>query len=218
MPFGSPNAWPAEIGWTAREGPTLSPVTRIIAGSHKGHRLRTPAHDSTRPTTDRVREALFSAIADWAGTSGEPSDEQLRDLAVLDLYAGSAAVALEAASRGADPTYAVESQAKVAAIARGNAAALGLHTRVVTAAVEHWLSGTRSIQADVVWADPPYAMSNDECERMMSLVVERDWLAPDGLLILERSSRDEAPQFPAAMTQRWSRRYGETLLYFGMKE
>lgn len=206
------------IGWTARERPTLSPVTRIIAGSRKGHRLRTPAQDSTRPTTDRVREALFSAIADWAGTSGEPSDEQLRDLAVIDLYAGSAAVALEAASRGARPTYAVESQAKVTAIARDNAATLGLDTRVITAAVEPWLSGTRTIQADVVWADPPYAMSNDECERMLALVVERDWLKEDGLLILERSSRDEAPQFPTAMTQRWSRRYGETLLYFAMKE
>lgn len=206
------------IGRTAREPPTLSPVTRIIAGSRKGHRLRTPAQDSTRPTTDRVREAVFSAIADWAGTIGEPAEEQLRDLAVLDLYAGSAAVALEAASRGANPTVAVESHAKVAAIARDNAAVLGLGTQVVTAAVEPWLSGSRSIHADVVWADPPYAMSNQECERMMALVVEREWLKPDGLLILERSSREKVPQFPAAMTQRWSRRYGETLLYFAMKE
>lgn len=193
-------------------------MTRIIAGSRKGHRLRTPDHQNTRPTTDRVREAAFSSIADWAGTSGESAQSHLDGLAVLDLYAGSAAVALEAASRGAKPTYAVESEARVSAIARDNAAALRLDTQVVTAAVEVWLATATAVRFDVVWADPPYAVSNTECEQVMNLLIERGWLKPDGLLVLERSSRDDPPQFPSTMAQRWSRRYGETLLYFAMKD
>lgn len=218
MPFGSLSAWPAGIGWTAPERPNLSAVTRIIAGSRKGRRLRTPTYEGTRPTTDRVREAVFSAIADWAGTSGEAVEVQLDGIALLDLYAGSAAVALEAASRGAQPTYAVEVEPKVAAVARDNCAALGLSTVVVTAAVESWLRADRRMSFDVVWADPPYPLLNVECEQMMELLVQRGWLKPDGLLVLERASRDDPPQFPATMTQRWSRRYGETLVYFAMKD
>ena len=218
MPFGSPSDWPAEIGWTAPERPNLSAVTRIIAGSRKGHRLRTPTHEGTRPTTDRVREAVFSAIADWAGTSGDGVEVQLDGIALLDLYAGSAAVALEAASRGAAPTCAVEVEPKVSAVARDNCAALGLSTVVVTAAAETWLRADRQMSFDVVWADPPYALPNADCEQMMDLLIERGWLKPDGLLVLERASRDDPPQFPSTMTQRWSRRYGETLVYFAMKD
>ncbi|MFZ0530391.1 MAG: RsmD family RNA methyltransferase, partial [Propionicimonas sp.] len=95
-------------------------MTRIIAGEKKGHRLRTPAHSATRPTTDRVREAAFSLIADWAGTAGEPGARMLAGLSFLDLFAGSGAVALEAASRGARPVLAVESDPATARLARGN--------------------------------------------------------------------------------------------------
>lgn len=218
MPFGSPSAWPAGIGWTAPERPNLSAVTRIIAGSRKGHRLRTPTYEGTRPTSDRVREAVFSAIAGWAGTSGDAVEAQLDGIALLDLYAGSAAVALEAASRGAEPTYAVEVEPKVSAVARGNCAALGLGTVVVTAAAKSWLRGDRPSAFDVVWADPPYALPNADCEQVMNLLIERGWLKPDGLLVLERASRDDPPQFPVTMAQRWSRRYGETIVYFATKD
>lgn len=199
----------SQLGWPI--------VTRIIAGTCKGHRLRTPATSATRPTTDRVREAAFSVIADWAGTGGEPSTEMLAGLSFLDLYAGSAAVALEAASRGAEPVLAVESVAAVSALAKGNAQATGLKVKMVTAKVEKWLATPASQPFDVVWADPPYAVENAEVERVVSLL-EQSWLAPDGLLVLERSSRDEPPQLPVALTRTWLRRYGETILYFAMKE
>lgn len=191
-------------------------MTRIIAGARKGHRLRTPAHSATRPTSDRVREAAFSAIADWAGSGGQPATEMLAGLSFIDLYAGSAAVALEAASRGAGPVYAVESAGDVVAIARGNAAAARLAVTVIAAPVEKWLRGPAPLLFDVIWADPPYAVTNDQL-RVVLDDVER-WLAPRGLLVLERSSRDDVPRFPNSLTQTWQRRYGETTLYFTMKD
>lgn len=192
-------------------------MTRIIAGSHGGRRLRTPAQ-TTRPTTDRVREAAFSAIADWAGTGGQPVDAALAGLGFLDLFAGSAAIALEAASRGAAPVVAVEADAKAAAVARGNVAELGLAVDVVTAPVERWLTGPASSGFDVVWADPPYELPNERLGEIVETVVSAGWLAPGGLLVLERSSRDSAPPLPATMTLTWQRRYGETMLHFAMED
>lgn len=192
-------------------------MTRIIAGSHGGRRLRTPGQ-TTRPTTDRVREAAFSAIADWAGTGGQPAGTALAGLGFLDLFAGSAAIALEAASRGAVPVVAVESDAKAAAVARGNVAELGLAVDVVTAPVERWLAGRAPSGFDIVWADPPYDLSNDRLAKIVGMVVSGGWLAPGGLLVLERSSRDSAPPLPATMTLTWNRRYGETMLHFAMED
>jgi 16S rRNA (guanine966-N2)-methyltransferase len=189
-------------------------VTRIIAGSRKGHRLRTPAHSATRPTTDRVREAAFSLIADWAGTAGAPAEEMLAGLSFMDLFAGSGAVALEAASRGAAPVVAVESDQATARIARGNAQAIGLPVTVLAATVEKILAGEPS-RFDVVWADPPYAVPGERLAPVLA-AAER-WLADDGLLVLERASRDEAPQWPPFVTDSWQRRYGETTLYFATK-
>ena len=128
------------------------PVTRIIAGRAKGRRLRTPAHSATRPTTDRVREAAFSLVADWAGTLGGPAEEQLVGIAFLDLYAGTGAIALEAASRGASPVSAIESDPATARIAQGNAREAGLPVTVVATTVEKALAGMPSEPFDVVWA------------------------------------------------------------------
>jgi 16S rRNA (guanine966-N2)-methyltransferase len=193
-------------------------VTRIIAGSHGGRRLRTPGQRTTRPTTDRVREAAFSAIADWAGTGGQPADRALAGLAFLDLFAGSAAIALEAASRGAAPVLAVESDQKAAAVARANASDLALPVEVAVASVERWLSGRAATAFDIVWADPPYDLPGDRLGEIVNTVVSDGWLTPGGLLVLERSSRDPAPPLPATMTLSWHRRYGETMLYFAMED
>lgn len=192
-------------------------MTRIIAGSAKGKRLRTPAHSATRPTTDRVREAAFSLIADWAGTAGEPADRMLSGLAFLDLYAGSGAVALEAASRGAQPVWAVESDPATARLARDNATQTGLPLHQVTATVEKQLATTAPIAFDIVWADPPYHLANDRLAPMLAAVVDGGWLVADGLLVVERSSRDPEPPWPVALPERWDRRYGETTLHFAMK-
>ncbi|MCE1173321.1 MAG: 16S rRNA (guanine(966)-N(2))-methyltransferase RsmD [Propionibacteriales bacterium] len=192
-------------------------MTRIIAGRAKGHRLRTPATSDTRPTTDRVREATFSAIADWAGTGGEQAEDMLAGLSFLDLFAGSGAVALEAASRGAGPVTAVESVGAVAAIARDNARTTRLAVTVVAAEAAKWLATSASTRFDVVWADPPYAYDNDRLAAVVALI-EQHWLAENGLLVLERASRDDAPVLPEALSVRWHRRYGETTVYYAMKE
>lgn len=192
-------------------------MTRIIAGSRKGHRLRTPPHSATRPTTDRVREAAFSLIADWAGTAGEPADEMLAGLSFLDLYAGSGAVALEAVSRGADPVWAVELDPATARLARANARDTGLAVTVLASGVEKALAGEPPAGFDVVWADPPYELTGERLAAVLSAAVERGWLATDGLLIVERSSRDPDPVWPAAVSEQWHRRYGETTLHFATK-
>jgi len=188
-------------------------VTRIIAGSAGGRRLRTPAHQATRPTTDRVREAAFSLVGDWAGTLGEPADRMLEGLSFLDLYAGSGAVALEAASRGARPVWAVESDPGTARIARGNATEAGLPVTVVATTVEKALGAPPPARFDVVWADPPYDLPGERLAPVLAAVQER-WLASDGLLVVERATRDLAPVWPPELSERWDRRYGETTLYF----
>lgn len=193
-------------------------VSRIVAGSRGGQRLTMPAHDRTRPTSDRVREAAFSLVADWAGTAGEPADTQLLRFSFLDLYGGSGAVALEAASRGAAPVACVEKDRATASVARRNAETLGLAVTVVTAPVEGWLADAAASAYDVVWLDPPYAVDNAAVAAALARLVARGWLAPDGLVVVERSARDEPFAWPDAFATRWDRRYGETTLYFGTQE
>lgn len=191
-------------------------MTRIIAGSAGGRRLRTPGHSATRPTTDRVREAAFSLVADWAGTLGEPAAAQLAGLSFLDLFAGSGAVALEAASRGAAPVLAVESDPATARLARGNAREVGLAVTVLAATVEKALAGEPPARFDVVWADPPYALPGPRLAPVLAAAADR-WLAGDGLLVVERSGRDLPPEFPPQVSDTWLRRYGETTLYFARR-
>ena len=189
-------------------------MSRIVAGSRGGRRLQTPTGDRTRPTSDRVREALFSALASWAGTAAEPPTDALAGLAFLDLYAGSGAVGLEAASRGADPVLLVESDARTAALTRRNVAALALPATVRTVAVES-LARTEAERAyDVVFADPPYALAPERLDAVVADLVAHGWVAPDGLLVLERSGRTAAPRWPAVVDEAWARSYGETVLHF----
>jgi 16S rRNA (guanine966-N2)-methyltransferase len=163
-----------------------------------------------------VREATFSLIADWAGTAGDGAERMLAGLSFIDLYAGSGAVALEAASRGAAPVVAVESDQGTARIARGNAQALGLAITVLASTVEKALAGDPKAPFDVVWADPPYALPGERLAPVLAAAAER-WVATDGLLVLERASRDAPPLWPGNVTDSWLRRYGETTLYFAMK-
>lgn len=193
-------------------------MSRVIAGSRGGHRLATPPGDNTRPTSDRVRESAFNLIADWAGTVGEPADEMLDRFSFLDLYGGSGAVALEAASRGAAPVTCVERDRPTAMIARRNSETTGLDVRVVAASVEAYLSSDAPYPFDVVWLDPPYAVPSATVNDVVTTVIERGWLADDGLVVVERATRDEPPTWPRHLSQQWLRRYGETTLYLATKE
>jgi len=186
-------------------------MTRIIAGAHGGRRLSAPVGVSTRPTSDRVREALFSALEAMTDLSGAR---------FADLYAGSGAVGLEALSRGAKHALLVESDARAARAIRDNIVALkvGPAARLITGRVSQVLAGPPDGgQYDVVFADPPYSVGDDEILQLQEALLAGDWLAPDAVVALERSSRGDPLSWVDGITADRSRRYGETTLWYGRR-
>jgi len=185
-------------------------VTRIIAGAAGGRRLAVPAGRSTRPTSDRTREGLFAAVTAMLGG--------LDGIAVLDLYAGSGAVGLEALSRGADDVLLVESAAAAAAVIRANIEAVGLPgARCVRDRVDRVLSrGPGSDRPrDLVFADPPYAVGDAELAAALAALAGRGWLRPGAVVVVERDARSGRPPWPRGYREDRSRRYGETVLWYG---
>jgi 16S rRNA (guanine966-N2)-methyltransferase len=183
-------------------------VTRIIAGEAGGRRLRTPAGVSTRPTSDRVREALFSAIDSELGS--------ISGLRFLDLFAGSGAVGLEARSRGAGLVTLVEQDRRSAAVIRENIRTLGFSgVQVNTSAVARALTHPAGTPYDIAFLDPPYDLAAAELLEVLGSLVSGAWLAPGALVIVERSSRDPDLVWPAGLVGDRSRRYGETTLWYG---
>jgi 16S rRNA (guanine966-N2)-methyltransferase len=177
-------------------------VTRIVAGSAGGRRLAVPP-SGTRPTSERVREALFSALEAGYGLAGAR---------VLDLYAGSGALGLEALSRGAVSATFVESDRRALEVLRTNAAAVRLPGVVVRAGtVESVLAVPAPEPFDVILADPPYGTPVDP---IVALVADGDWLASDGVLVLERGIRDGVPALPDGFRVHRSRRYGDTVTHW----
>lgn len=187
-------------------------MPRIIAGRAGGRSLRTPAGDQTRPTSDRVREALFSTIASWLGSSDEAVDEQLADIAFLDLFAGSGAVGLEAASRGAAQVVLVDDDRHAADSIAKNIRETKLPAKAIKSSVQHFLAGPPT-RFDIIWADPPYRFPSDALDELLTQLAA-NWLGPNGLLVVERAKRDTPPLWPQAASDSWERRYGETVLYF----
>src|SRR4051794_26909948 len=181
-------------------------MTRIIGGSAGGRRLQTPPGSATRPTADRVREALFSALEAEFGS--------LHGLRVLDLYAGSGAVALEAASRGAVGVTAVESDRRTARLVSTNASTLGLDVVVRPQPVATVLGAPPPAAYDVVFLDPPYPLGSEEATRVLGLLVVHDWVVPDGTVVVERSARSVEPGWPEGLERRRHKRYGETVLWY----
>lgn len=191
-------------------------VSRIIAGTCRGQRIAMPAGGRTRPTTDRVREAVFSSLVVWAGSAGRSTEETLGGLAFLDLYAGSGAVGLEAASRGAGPVLLVEADRRTVELASRNARQLGLGALTRSERVERVLSTRAERPWDVIWFDPPYEVPTEEINELLGAIVNHNWLAEDGLVVLERSTRSKAPSHPG-LAETWSRRYGETTIHYAMR-
>ncbi|TDD95605.1 16S rRNA (guanine(966)-N(2))-methyltransferase RsmD [Jiangella asiatica] len=184
-------------------------MTRIVAGLAGGRRLAVPPGNRTRPTSDRVREALFSALE--AGYGGS-----LRGLRVLDLYAGSGALGLEALSRGAEHCLLVESDPRVAAVIRTNVREVGLPGAVVAAApVEKVLSEPPDTPYELVMVDPPYAMVGTELFGVLQALT-RGWLAPDATVVVERDRRSPPVTWPDGIDAGRDRRYGETMLWYGL--
>lgn len=188
-------------------------MSRIVAGLAGGRRLETPSGDSTRPTSDRVREAFFNVLASWNGSGDLSAEQQLDGLAFLDLYAGSGAVGLEAASRGAERVVLVESNPRAAAVIRRNIEASGLPAQLRQGPVETTVSVPNPDPAfDVVWLDPPYGVDTAKLDAVLESVLAQGWVRPDGVVIVERAGRSSPPAVPG--TESWSRRYGDTTLYW----
>jgi 16S rRNA (guanine966-N2)-methyltransferase len=184
-------------------------VTRIIGGAAGGRRIATPRGDATRPTSDRVREALFSAIESWCGS--------LHDLRFLDLYAGSGAVGLEAWSRGAAAVTLVEQDRRTAALVAGNARTLGFRDAdVVTASVATTLRRPPRAPYDVVFLDPPYPLPDADVAADLAALVEHGWLVPGAMVVVERSARSPEPAWPEGLGETRSKRYGETTLWYAI--
>lgn len=186
-------------------------MTRIIAGRARGRRLKTPPGEGTRPTTDRVREALFSSI--------EASIGSLAGARFLDLYAGSGVVGLEAWSRGADAVTFIEHDRRAARVIGANATAIGCDgADVVASPVSAALRRGPGAQYDICFLDPPYALETSEVGAVLVDLVEHRWLAPDALVVVERSARAEPITWPRGVTHERERRYGETTLHYGWRE
>jgi 16S rRNA (guanine966-N2)-methyltransferase len=183
-------------------------MTRIISGVAGGRRLQTPPGSTTRPTSDRVREALFSRLEHRGLLDGTH---------VLDLYAGSGALGLEAASRGAASVLLVESHRAAAKVIRDNIAVVGRPgVRVVTDTVERTLGGgpPGGIRMDLVLIDPPYDVSEEALTAVMEALVAHGWLGTDAFVVVERSTRSPQPTWPEGLELSGEKRYGETTMWF----
>jgi len=184
-------------------------MTRIIAGSAGGRRIEVPAGEATRPTTDRVREALFSALDARGVVVGAR---------VLDLFAGSGALGLEAASRGAAEVVLVDSSRTATETARRNVTKLGMQrVSVVLSSAEGYLAGRSPVPADLVLADPPYWLSEADLAGLLEHLTG-GWLADDALVVVERGARSPEPRWPDALVRSEIRRYGDTALWHAERE
>ncbi|WP_093171206.1 16S rRNA (guanine(966)-N(2))-methyltransferase RsmD [Sinosporangium album] len=183
-------------------------MTRVIAGTAGGRRLAVPPGRSTRPTSDRTREGLFSTVGSLIGP--------LAGLRVLDLYAGSGAIGLESLSRGAAHATLVESDAKAVRTIKANVASLELPgAEVVADRVERVLARPCAEPYDFVFADPPYALGDGALRSVLDLLLSQGWLGESALVAIERESRGEDLAWPEGLTEERVRRYGEAAVWYG---
>lgn len=186
-------------------------MTRIVAGAAKGRRISVPPH-GTRPTSDRVRESLFSSL----DSELISRDESWSDAVVLDLYAGSGALGLEALSRGARAASLVESDRTAVRVLRDNVAALDLPgASVVPRRVERLADLAPAAPASLVLVDPPYSVEALEIARSLTRLRQAGWIDEGALLVVERPTRDELSPFPSDWTLVRRRTYGDTALWYG---
>ncbi|MBW3088984.1 16S rRNA (guanine(966)-N(2))-methyltransferase RsmD [Bifidobacterium sp. 82T24] len=195
---------------------------RIIAGRFKGFEITTPK-SGTRPTTDRTKEAIFSHLT---------AINILPDARVLDLFAGTGALGIEALSRGARSLVAVESAGPAAAMLGKSFARLksskawesGMGARVVRAKAERYVGvgaaddasrgAMRGESFDLVLIDPPYAFSTDDCNALTQTLVTTGMVDPRGVIMLERSARSDDPTVPEGWEITQARKYGETAVFY----
>lgn len=183
-------------------------MLRIVAGEFGGRRIQAPPGRGTRPTAEKVRGALFNTLGQWLSLEGSR---------VLDLYAGSGALGIEALSRGAAHVTFVESDSRTAALVRANLDSLGVpadRAAVVPQKALAWLRrAPAGADTHLVLLDPPYAAG--ETEAVLRALAEWPGLAPGAIVALEAAARADIPAPPGLEVLR-TKRYGDTqLVFFG---
>lgn len=176
-------------------------MTRIIAGIAKGRPLEVPPV-GTRPTSDRVRESVFSSLEHVLGGWG--------GVKVLDLYAGSGAMGLESLSRGATSAVLVDTGNTACAVMRRNCSKLSLPGEVVHSKVHRFLAADADRQFDVVFMDPPYELPGVDVRDALDHLVAREWLAQGAVVVVERSQHDPEVDWPTGFVDVTRRRFGNT--------
>ncbi len=175
-------------------------MTRIVAGTAGGRRLSVPPRGA-RPTTDRVREALFNMLAARLDFDG---------LRVLDLYAGSGALGLEALSRGAASVLFVENDRRAAETIVGNIGTVGLPGATLRRGTVSAVLDSGGGPVDVVFADPPYDVPTPDVDGVLAALDRGGWVAPGGVVVVERPVRAVPLTWPVQWTVWPQRRYGDT--------
>lgn len=185
-------------------------MSRIISGAAGGVRLASVPGDNTRPTTDRVKESLFSKLESY---------DVIRDARVLDAFGGSGALGCEALSRGAASVTLLDTYPKAVAVIRKNVAAVekamgrtgSSSTRVQQAQALTYVKSA-SGPWDLVFVDPPYAMPNEQVSELLEALTPK--LAEGAVVVVERSSRDAEPVWGEGLYCFSTRQHGETALYY----
>lgn len=179
-------------------------MTRIIAGTYGGRRIHAPKGARTRPTSDRTREALFSSLTARGVVGGAR---------VLDLYAGSGALGIEAVSRGATEAVLVDQDRSAVAAMRRSISDLGLReVRIEARAVTAYLGAAQPTEFDLVFLDPPYDLSEETLAADL-LTLSEGWLGHEAVVVVERSARSPEPTWPPALERVQGRTYGETAIW-----
>lgn len=173
---------------------------RIITGAAKGRRLAAPDTERTRPATDRVREAVFSAVGPW-----------VEDADVLDLYAGSGSYGLEALSRGAASATFVEKGRDAIRALRSNISVVGLGGVIVATDVESFLKEPGERRYHLVFIDPPWDLPTATLDIQLAMV--DPLLADEGEVVVSRRQGDRVPQVPVRWRVATDRRYGDARIY-----
>jgi 16S rRNA (guanine966-N2)-methyltransferase len=203
----------ASFRWNVAAARDHRPVARargvrVIAGEAGGRRLVVPRGDRVRPTTDRVKESLFSALG----------ESRLIGARVLDLYAGTGALGIEALSRGAALAVFVERDPlALRAIAQNvEATSVSSRTRVVKGDVAAFLGGPPATEApfDLVLLDPPYDLPDPALAPVLEALARRPWTVPSAVVVIERAADAGPPPWPPGWQSTWNRCYGDTLLWF----
>ncbi len=184
-------------------------MTRVIAGELRGRNLKVP-EAGTRPTAERVREAIFSSLT---------SLDAIAEVNVLDLYAGSGALGIEAISRGANSCVFVENNKNASLMVSKNIADLKVKGQVIEAKVETVFTNPPTTKlgmpAQLVFLDPPYETSYEQITKVLLLGLENQWFSADAILVLETGKRNGDFVWPEVFESLREKSYGDTRVWYG---